>query len=86
MNYKISHEANSDIESIWLYTYHKWSVEQADRYFNLILDEIEYLASHPESAKNYDHIRKGYYRSQIKSHYIFFKINKEKQEVQIIRV
>ena len=45
MNYKISHEANQDIENIWVYTFENWSLEQADRYISLILDEIEYLGS-----------------------------------------
>ncbi|TAE90559.1 MAG: type II toxin-antitoxin system RelE/ParE family toxin, partial [Bacteroidetes bacterium] len=32
MSYKISNEAKTDIENIWLYTLATWSVEQADRY------------------------------------------------------
>ncbi len=35
MDYKISQEANRDIENIWIYTLENWSLEQADRYFNL---------------------------------------------------
>lgn len=86
MQYKISQEANRDIENIWLYTYENWSHEKADRYFNLIMDEIEYLAKNPESGKNYHQIRKGYYRSRVKSHFIFYKINLKKEEVEIIRI
>ncbi|UOY06580.1 type II toxin-antitoxin system RelE/ParE family toxin [Muricauda sp. SCSIO 64092] len=86
MNYKVSQEANRDIENIWLYTYENWSLEQADRYFNLIMDEIEYLAENPESGKDYSDVRKGYFRSRIKSHFIFYKINRMKEEIEIIRV
>ena len=86
MNYKVSQEANRDIENIWLYTYENWSLEQADRYFNLIMDEIEYLAKNPESGKDYSDVRKGYFRSRIKSHFIFYKINRMKEEIEIIRV
>ena len=86
MNFKISQEANRDIEKIWLYTYENWSLEQADRYFNLIMDEIEYLAENPESGKDYSLIRKGYFRSRIKSHFIFYKINRKKEEIEIIRI
>ncbi|NQX86839.1 MAG: type II toxin-antitoxin system RelE/ParE family toxin [Flavobacteriaceae bacterium] len=86
MNFKISQEANRDIENIWLYTYENWSLEQADRYFNLIIDEIEYLTKNPESGKNYNQIRKGYYRSRIKSHVIFYKINLKAKQIEIIRV
>ena len=77
MKYKISHAASEDIENIWLYTIEKWSIKQADRYFNLIMDEIEYLAKNLKSGKDYSNMRKGYFRSQIKSHFIFYKINKK---------
>ena len=86
MNYKVSQEANRDIENIWPYTYENWSLEQADRYFNLIMDEIEYLAENPESGKDYSDVRKGYFRSRIKSHFIFYKINRMNEEIEIIRV
>lgn len=65
MTYKISNEAQIDIEKIWLYTFNNWSLQQADRYINLILDEIEYLTQYPTSGKAYDHIREGYYRSKV---------------------
>ncbi len=86
MKYKISQAASRDIENIWLYTIEKWSIEQADRYFNLIMDEIEYLAKDSKSGKDYSMVRKGYFRSQIKSHFIFYKINSKNQEIEIIRI
>ena len=86
MNYKIGQEASQDIENIWLYTFENWSIEQADRYFNLIMDEIEYLAENPKSGIDYGNVRKGYFRSRIKSHFIFYKINRKNEEVEIIRI
>lgn len=86
MNYKISQLASQDIENIWLYTLENWSVEQADRYFNLIMDEIEYIAANPENGKDYSEVRKGYFRTRIKSHFIFYKINNNKNQVEIIRI
>lgn len=86
MKYKISQAASQDIENIWLYTIEKWSTEQADRYFNLIMDEIEYLAENPKSGKDYGKVRKGYFRSKVKSHYIFYKINSNNKEIEIIRI
>jgi toxin ParE1/3/4 len=41
MKYRISKEAINDHESVWFYTYETWSLEQADRYLNLVMDEIE---------------------------------------------
>ena len=86
MNYKISKEAESDLENIWLYTFKHWSVEQADYYIDLILDEIEYLAINPKSGKDYNEIRKGYFRSRVKSHFIFYHINFTEKKVEIIRI
>lgn len=85
MSYKISVKAAEDIEQIWLYTVDNWSVEQADRYINLIFDEIEYLAANPGSGKDYSHTRQDYRCSKVKSHLIFYK-HAETHDIEIIRV
>lgn len=85
MSYKISVNAAEDIEQIWLYTVDNWSVEQADRYVNLIFDEIEYLADNPVSGKDLNHIRKEYRCSKVKSHLILYRLV-EKNGIEIIRV
>ena len=41
--YRISKKAIIDLNSIWIYTFHKWSKEQADRYYHLIIGEIEFI-------------------------------------------
>ena len=86
MNYKISKEADNDLEKIWLYTFENWSLEQADYYLDLIMNEIEYLSENPKSGKDYDEIRKGYFRSRVKSHFIFYRINLKEETVEIIRI
>jgi len=50
MRYIISNEAIKDLEIIWLYTYETWSLEQADRYLNLLMNEIEYLTENLAGA------------------------------------
>lgn len=86
MNYRISKEASYDLEKIWLYTFENWSLKQADHYFDLLINEIEYLSKNPESGKDYSKIRKGYFRSRVKSHFIFYKINLKDKEIEIIRI
>lgn len=86
MHYKISTEAANDLETIWFYTLKKWSKEQADRYFQLLMDEIENLAKNPTLGKDYSEVRKGYFGSRVKSHFIFYKINKQKRNIEIIRI
>jgi toxin ParE1/3/4 len=85
MRYSISEKANQDIENIWLYTFENWSLEQADRYYNLIFDEIEFISENFESGKSADYIKKGYRTSIVKSHIIFYK-KSERNIVEIIRV
>lgn len=86
MSYKISVKASEDIENIWLYTFENWSLEQADRYVNLIFDEIEYLSANPMFGKDFSHIRKNYRCSKVKSHLIFYRFTEKQREIEIIRV
>jgi toxin ParE1/3/4 len=86
MKYKISLEASKDLENIWLYTFRHWSAEQADRYYNLLMDEIEYVSENPQSGKDYSDIKEGYWRTRVKSHFIFYKIAPKENSVEIIRI
>ena len=86
MAYKISAKAAEDIEDIWLYTFENWSLEQADRYLNLIFDEIEYLAANPTAGKDFSHVRKNYRCSKIKSHVVFYRHAESQSDIEIIRV
>lgn len=85
MKYTISEKANEDINTIWEYTLENWSIEQADRYYNLIIDEIEYLSKNAKSGKSIDYVRKGYRVSTVKSHLIFYKL-REDNYIEVIRI
>ncbi len=49
--YTISNKAIADLEEIWEYTLRNWSVGQADRSHNLIIEDIEYLCTDSDSGK-----------------------------------
>ena len=83
--YIINEKALEDINNIWIYTAENWSVEQADRYYNLIFDEIEYIVGNFEMARDFGKIRKSYRYSKVKSHLIFFKKDKN-NEIEVVRV
>lgn len=83
--YRISQQAIEDLTDIWLYTFHKWSKEQADRYYNLIIDEIEFIADNYLSGKSIGQSRKNYRQSKIKSHLIFYR-KVENDVVEIVRI
>ncbi|MBL7113660.1 MAG: type II toxin-antitoxin system RelE/ParE family toxin [Bacteroidales bacterium] len=82
--YRISEAAINDLDGIWEYTFLKWSKEQADRYHNLIMNEIEFIAENISSGKSMNHIKDGYLVSYVKSHMIFFK--RKEGIVEIIRI
>jgi toxin ParE1/3/4 len=82
--YVLSKKAVQDLEEIWLFTTEKWSIIQADRYYQLIFDEIDHICKSPTSGKMIDEIRKGYRSSKVKSHLIFYRVTSA--NVEIIRI
>jgi len=86
VGYIISSEAAIDLDNIWLYTFENWSKEQADRYLNLLLDEIEYLALRPDAGKDFGNTRTGYRSSKVKSHLIFYRHYPGQSDIEIIRI
>ncbi len=83
--YIISEKSLEDLNNIWIYTAENWSVEQANRYYNLIVDEIEYISENFETAKEFGTIRKDYKYSKVKSHLVFYK-RSENLELEVVRI
>ena len=83
--YLIGKKAIEDLEEIWKYTLGNWSIEQADRYYNLIINEIEFVADNYKTGKSIEHIRKDYRVTKIKSHLIFYRMG-QNNKVEIIRI
>ncbi|GEM56344.1 plasmid stabilization protein [Flavobacterium branchiophilum NBRC 15030 = ATCC 35035] len=83
--YIISEKALDDLNTIWIYTAENWSVELANRYYNQIMDEIEFVAENFETTKDFGSIRKEYRYSKVKSHLIFYK-RIESMEMEVIRI
>jgi toxin ParE1/3/4 len=82
--YRLSPEARADLEDIWLYTAERWSLEQADRYHNRLIDALEALADTPARGVAADHIRPGYRRLRAGSHVVFYLPLRE--GIEIIRI
>lgn len=83
--YIISEKALEDLNNIWIYTAENWSVEQANRYYNLIVDEIEYVSENFEITKDFGNVRKYYTFSKVKSHLVFYK-KTENTEMEVVRI
>jgi toxin ParE1/3/4 len=50
----------------------------------IIFEEIDYICKYPSAGKSMTHIRKGYRASKVKSHLIFYRM--EKNTIEIIRI
>lgn len=86
MNYLISKQATKDLEKIWMHAYETWSLEQAYRYYRLILDEIDNIVKDPKVGKDQSRVREGYFSSKVKSHIIFYRNNRKKKVIEVIRI
>jgi toxin ParE1/3/4 len=85
VKYRFTNEAVKDLEEIWSYTKQKWSLEQADRYYNLVIDEIEFIASNPLLGRSIDYIKEGYRSTKVKSHVVFYKQQKD-ETILVVRI
>ena len=83
--YRISKQAINDLNDIWSYTFHKWSKEQADRYYDLIIGEIEFIADNFMTGKSAEQTRKNYRITKVKSHLIFYR-KAVNDIVEIVRI
>ena len=83
--YRISKQAINDLNDIWVYTFNKWSKEQADRYYDLIIGEIEFIADNYLIGKSAEQTRKNYRVTKIKSHLIFYR-KAENEFVEVVRI
>ena len=74
IKFELSQLAQNDLEDVWIYTVKNWSINQANRYYKLIIEEINALCSNPEIGKSISKIKKLHRVLPIKSHLIIYKI------------
>ena len=79
-SYRISPNAEADLERIWLYGLTHWGVEAADRYHLNFFEHFETLASQPFLYPVSD-IRDGYRRSVCG---VFYRLNGKIVEIMAI--
>lgn len=72
--YRLSPAAENDLETIWRYTQVQWSLDQADRYLDVLVHAFLSLAAAPKQGQSCDHIRARYRRSRVERHVIYFRI------------
>jgi toxin ParE1/3/4 len=73
------------LTGIWEYTIDEWSEQQADRYYNLLLDSSQDIANNPELGKNYAEITNDLFGLKTSRHIIFYR-KRINQPIEITRI
>jgi toxin ParE1/3/4 len=81
----ISKNAVQDLTKIWEYTYEIWSENQADKYYELLIETCQEIAKKPDIGRNYDEIEKGIRGFRVGKHIIFYQEIKPK-EILVVRI
>lgn len=76
--YKLTNKALADLNNIWLYTEKTWSPNQADKYYDMIIEACEALASDKKIfSQRYDKIISGLKGYKIRKHIIVYSTNSD---------
>jgi toxin ParE1/3/4 len=81
--YRISRQAEQDLEDIWVYTAQNDEVA-ADLVIANILDKFPMLAKFPDMGKKRDDLLKGLRSFPVKPYLIFY--NRTSNRIEIVRV
>ena len=76
-SYSLHQQAQNDLESIWVYSYQEWGIEQADQYIRSLLTRFTWLSENPQLGKQRAEIKPGYYCFPEGMHLIFYKITRD---------
>ncbi|MCC5929319.1 MAG: type II toxin-antitoxin system RelE/ParE family toxin [Cyclobacteriaceae bacterium] len=83
--YKLTNKAVDDLNGIWDYTADEWSEEQADKYYNMLLNTCQDIANNPDLGKNYDGITTDLFGLKANRHIIFYRKTKS-DPIEITRI
>lgn len=81
----ISEKAVQDLTKIWNYTFEVWSENQADKYYELLIDAFMEISNSPDIGKKYEEIETNILGFGVGKHIIFYQKIKPK-EVFVIRI
>lgn len=64
--YKITKDAQADLDRIWRRGFKEWGECQADKYYNAFFERFELLAEQPLLHPSADHIRKRLQKKRLR--------------------
>jgi len=81
----LTNKAVDDLTRIWNYTVEKWSENQADKYYLMLLENCNEVAFNPELGKNYSVVTENLLGFKEGRHIIFYR-RVEENKVEITRI
>jgi len=84
-NVILRQEAINDLNNIWIYTFERWSEEQADKYYATLKFTCMQIGGNPQLGKTYDGISKSLLGVKSGKHIIFYQIVSD-DEIEVIRI
>jgi len=82
--YHLTNKAVEDLDSIWIYTIENWSIEQADKYYRVLVSEFQTIADRVSIDREYREIKSGLFGHLCEKHIVFYRFVDD--EVEIIRI
>lgn len=73
-NFKLTNKAVEDLSRIWNYTFDKWSEKQADKYYNMLLENCQHIAEDTKIGIKYIEVSDKLFGWKANSHIIFYRI------------
>ncbi len=84
--YHLTKKAVSDLDKIWNYTFSTWGENQADKYYNALIDTFSTISKYPCNLdKEYTEIHSGLYSRPCGKQLVFYR-NIGSSEVEIVRI
>lgn len=85
VEYFFTNKAVEDLSKIYEYTYQLWAENQADKYYEEIIDFCQMLAENPKIGKHYQEIDLNILGFLANRHIIFYRIINTTQ-IEITRI
>jgi toxin ParE1/3/4 len=83
-NYKLTKQADQDIEDILFYTKQNWGDIQMEKYAKQIFDTIDYICNYPEIGSSVSYISQSTRKTFVGTHIIFYQLKFE--NIWILRI
>ena len=83
--FKLTNKAVDDLAQIWNYTNHMWSEKQADKYYQMLIDNFNEIANNPDLGKYYSGVMENLWGFKVGRHIIFYR-KMEDDVIEITRI